>query len=134
MSFSRSAVVFLVPDPAAARDFFVDHLGCRVQVDLGWYVDLGHPDHPALTVDFVAEGHPSMPPGLGAAAGSVLALVVDDAQAEERRLLAAGVELLAGCRDEPWGQRHFFARTPGPVLEVVQQIDPDPAWLSANGL
>ncbi|MGX7824730.1 VOC family protein [Actinokineospora sp. 24-640] len=134
MRFTRFATVLMVEDVAACRDFFVERLGCAVTVDLGWFVDLAHESDPSFMVDFVTVGHPSMPAALGPAEGVVLALIVDDAEAEQARLTAAGVELLAECRDEPWGQRHFFARSPGPVVEFVQQIEPDAEWMSANGL
>ncbi len=136
MRFTRFATAFLVEDVAATRDFFVQHLGCTAVVDLGWYVDLGHGSSPEFVLDFVAHDHPSMPEGLRGrtAAGALLAFVVDDAEALAAELRAAGVPLLAECRDEPWGQRHFFARTPGPVVEFVQPIAPDPEWAAANGL
>ncbi|RLK55352.1 VOC family protein [Actinokineospora cianjurensis] len=135
MRFSRFAVAFMVDDPAACRDFFVHHLGATVTVDLGWYVDLGHPDDPSFMVDFVQRDHPAMPPQVRVTtAGTVLAFVVDDARALESELLAAGVQVVAGCRDEPWGQRHFFVASPGPVVEFVQQIAPDPVWMATNGL
>ncbi|GAA3054480.1 VOC family protein [Actinokineospora globicatena] len=135
MRFSRFATAFMVDDPAACRDFFVTHLGATVLVDLGWYVDIGHPSDPSFTIDFVHRDHAAMPDQVRTATtGTVLALVVDDAHDLESRLAAAGVEIIAECRDEPWGQRHFFIATPGPVVEFVQQIPPDQSWLAANGL
>ncbi|GLZ43376.1 VOC family protein [Actinokineospora sp. NBRC 105648] len=131
MRFSTFAAAFLVEDVAACRDFFVSHLGCAVAVDLGWYADLTHPSAPSFRLDFVTRGHPSMPVA-GQVGGAVLAFVVEDAAAVEIRLRDAGVEIIAPCRDEPWGQRHFFAASPGPVVEFVQPIEPDPEWISAN--
>ncbi|SDC60730.1 VOC family protein [Actinokineospora iranica] len=136
MRFTRFATAFMVEDTAACRDFFVDHLGCKVTVDLGWFVDLAHDSDPSFMVDFVQRGHESMPVGVreDGVNGTVLAFIVDDAQAVEDRLRAAGVEFVAGCRDEPWGQRHCFAASPGPVVEFIEMIEPDPEWMAAHGL
>ncbi|MBC6448980.1 VOC family protein [Actinokineospora xionganensis] len=68
-------------------------------------------------------------------AGTIFALVVEDAAAEEVRLRAAGAEIVKPGTDEPWGQRHFHVAVPGGLLlELVQMIAPDAAWLAANGL
>lgn len=135
MRFNRFATGVMVDDVAACRDFFVDHLGCEAAIDLGWYVDLVHGSDPSFMFDLVQRGHDSMPEGLRdePVAGMVLAFIVDDAEAEEARLRAAGVEIVAGCKDEPWGQRHFFVKSPGPVVELIQMIPPDPEWMKAHG-
>jgi uncharacterized glyoxalase superfamily protein PhnB len=67
--------------------------------------------------------------------GLVLAFRVADAAAEEARLRGAGVDIVAPVRDEPWGQRHFFAADPGGVLiDVVETIEPSPEWMAEHGL
>ncbi|SDD57715.1 VOC family protein [Actinokineospora iranica] len=99
-------------------------------MDLGWYVDLGHPSLPGFTADLVAVGHPANPPGLPAVSGSVMALVVEDVRAEIDRLVVAGVPVVQECRDEPWGQWHCYLWSLGPVMKLVQQIAD---CLAANG-
>jgi hypothetical protein len=43
------------------------------------------------------------------------------------------VPIVVEMVDEPYGQRHFFCADPGGVLiDVIQTIPPDPAWLKAN--
>ena len=54
--------------------------------------------------------------------GEVL-FVVDDADAEAERLRAAGVEVLSGPTDRPWGHRTLHVADPdGLVVELAQEI------------
>jgi uncharacterized glyoxalase superfamily protein PhnB len=64
----------------------------------------------------------------------VIGFVVADAAAEERRLRAAGVPILHDLVDEPFGQRHFLCTDPnGIVIDIIELIPPDPAWLASQG-
>ena len=64
----------------------------------------------------VTEGGPS---------GEV-AFVVNDVDAEARRLSAAGVEILSPPVDRPWGHRTLYVLDPdGHVVEFAQQIPRD---------
>lgn len=137
MQFSKFATAIMVEDVAATRDFLVEKLGFKVTVDLGWYVDFCHESAESFMFDIVQVDHESTPePYRGRpVAGTIFALVVEDAAAEEARLREAGAEIVKPCTDEPWGQRHFYVAVPGGLLlELVQMIAPDPAWLAANGL
>lgn len=58
----------------------------------------------------------------GGPAGEVLFLV-DDVDAEAERLRAAGVEILTGPVDRPWGHRTLHLLDPdGHVVELAQEI------------
>jgi uncharacterized glyoxalase superfamily protein PhnB len=60
----------------------------------------------------------------------VLTFEVDDAEEALREVQAPGVVPAVSLRDEPWGQWHFMVRDPAGVgVDVVQPIDPDPAFL-----
>jgi lactoylglutathione lyase len=49
--------------------------------------------------------------------------VVPDVDAQANRLLAAGVELLSGPADRPWGHRTLHVGDPdGFVVELAQEI------------
>jgi catechol 2,3-dioxygenase-like lactoylglutathione lyase family enzyme len=137
MQFSKFATAVLVEDVAAARDFLVEKLGFKVTVDLGWYADFCHESSESFMFDLVQADHESTPePYRGRpVTGTILALVVEDATGEEARLREAGADIVSPNKDEPWGQRHFYVAVPGGLLlEIVQMIAPDPAWLAANGL
>lgn len=59
----------------------------------------------------------------GTAPTGEIAFVVDDVDAEAARLRAAGVELLSGPVDRPWGQRTVHLADPdGNVIEFAQTV------------
>lgn len=132
-----SATVFST-DTAAVRDFYVDLFGLDVASDIGWFVSLARPGG-RWEVCIWDPGHVSVPEAARASAaagvGPLLAFVVDDVDAVERAARDRGAEVLGPAVDEPWGQRHVFVRDPaGTVVDVVEIIAPDPAWLAANGI
>lgn len=137
MQFSLFGAALAAADPRASADWFADHFGFVVGVDLGWYVNTQHPQHPSLSVDFVADDQESWPEAMRSrpVSGALLAFLVEDVDAEEARLRAAGVDLVLDLVTEPWGQRRFQVAGPSGVLvEVLQAVAPDPEWLAANGL
>jgi SAM-dependent MidA family methyltransferase len=85
---------YLCDDPRAAADWFVEHIGFELGVDLGWYVNTQHPGHKNFSLDFVARDHGSSPEGLRGreVAGALVAFLVPDVEAEEKRLREAGLE------------------------------------------
>jgi lactoylglutathione lyase len=55
-----------------------------------------------------------------------VAFLVDDVDGEARRLRAAGVDVLSGPVDRPWGQRTFHLLDPdGHVVELAQELPRD---------
>lgn len=137
MQFSLFGAALAAADPRASADWLAEHFGFVVGVDLGWYVNTQHPQHPSLSVDFVAHDQESWPEAMRSrpVSGALLAFLVEDVDAEEARLRAAGVDLVLELVTEPWGQRRFQVAGPSGVLvEVLQAVAPDPEWLTANGL
>ena len=137
MRFTKFGTALLSHDVAASTRFYVDHFGFTALVDLGWYVSLQHPQHPDFTLDFVERGHESMPPDFRfqETGGTLLGFLVEDARAEEATLREHGIPIAAPLRDEPWGQRRFNVWSPeGALIEVLQNIAPDPEWMAAQGL
>jgi catechol 2,3-dioxygenase-like lactoylglutathione lyase family enzyme len=134
MRADRLSTMLLCRDVAASRDFYADLLGFRVTTDIGWFVSLEH-ETGSFELCLIDHDHESLPEaGRVPVAGVGLALMVADARAEEARLRDAGVPIAGPCVDEPWGQRHFFATDPaGALVDVVEQIAPDPEWMTANG-
>jgi catechol 2,3-dioxygenase-like lactoylglutathione lyase family enzyme len=110
---------------ADCRRFWVGRLGFAVAFEASWFLLLTSGG--GRSVAFMTPDHPSTPPGRENFAGSglLLTLEVDDVDAEHARLAAAGVEILHGPVDEPWGQRRFLLRDPAGVwVDVVQQTAP----------
>ena len=138
MQFQRWALMLLCSDVHAARDFYVQHLDLEVNADIGWFVGLQRRDRPreAFELSLCEAGHASIPPALDRkpTRGLVLAFEVDNVDAAFEQLEAANIPILARPKDEPWGQRHFFAAAPdGVALDIFQSCEPDPAWMKENG-
>ena len=137
MRFNLMGTALNSDDPTASGNWFAEHFGFKVNIDLGWYVNTQHPDHPTISLDFMRRGHDSMPEALRdkALSGTLVAFLVEDVDAEEQRLREAGVEIVLPLHTEPWGQRRFQVAGPDNVfVEVLQLVAPDPAWLAENGL
>lgn len=135
MQVTQIGTAYAVGDPTAAGQWFEQQLGFGVLVDLGWYVSTQHPDHPELRIDFVRSDHETWPAPVPGVVGAMLALVVTDVDAEHERLVAGGATVLKPLVTEPWGQRRVQVAGPGGlIVELVQPVDPDPAWMAAQGL
>ncbi|WAS94712.1 VOC family protein [Nannocystis punicea] len=129
--------VVAAENPTASARWFEEHFGFEVGIDIGWYVNTRHPDHPNVSLDFVQRDHHSWPLTTRGkqVVGSLMALLVEDVDAEHARLGRAGLEIVLPLVTEPWGQRRFQVVAPdGLLVEVLQAVAPDPAWLAANGL
>ncbi|MFE5208979.1 VOC family protein [Streptomyces sp. NPDC056600] len=137
MQVTMVGTAYAAKDPAAAAAWFAEHFGFTVNIDLGWYVNTQHPRHPQYSLDFVRADHESWPKATRGreVVGALLAFLVEDVDAEHRRLASAGLEVVMDLVTEPWGQRRFQVAGPdGLLVEVLQPVAPDPEWLKANGL
>ncbi len=109
-----------------SHSFYETHFGLRPVFVADWYVHLAHPEQPSLQLGLVAAGHESIPAGPQEPNRSaIVTMQVDDVDAAYDALRHANVPVLAEPRDEPWGQRHFFAIDSGGfVVDVVMPIEP----------
>lgn len=65
--------------------------------------------------------------------GTLLAFLVDDVDAEQRRLREAGLDIVLPLVTEPWGQRRFQVMGPDElVVEVLQAVEASPQWLAEH--
>ena len=121
-------VLFVVDDPAACRQFYVDHFGFEVEIDIGWYVVLTSGSERPMGLGFLQAGHPTQPerhwtPTSGS---RFVTFEVDDVDPIAARLVAAGLDIDVPLRDERWGQRHLIVRDPaGNGVDIVKNIAPD---------
>lgn len=123
-----------VPDVEATAQFYERHLGFTRVFGIDWYVQLRATSDYPFEIAIIAQDHDSVPlSGQGTSRNTILSFYVDDAAAEEKRLIAAGVPVVQPLRDEVFGQRHFIAADPNGILvDIITQIEPDPEWLAAN--
>lgn len=137
MDVTTVGMAVAAEDPTASAAWFTDHFGFQVGVDLGWYVSTQHAGHANLSLDFLRRDNEAWPEAARgtAVSGTLLAFLVDDVDAEHRRLAAAGLAVVLPLVTEPWGQRRFQVAAPdGLVVEVLQMVAPDQAWLADNGI
>ncbi len=114
-------------------DFYCEHLGFRTVAECDFYVQLAHPSGAQISVLRHELDGPS--PELVSATdgrGFWLNLDVADADAEFRRLSAAGLEIVSPPEDKPWGDRMFVVRDPNRVLIALAHRTPSNAPLDTR--
>jgi uncharacterized glyoxalase superfamily protein PhnB len=119
-------VSLTVEDVPASSAFLIAHLGFREQMAADGFASLSR-DDAAMDVIFLRRGIEVLPEGFRDqhAAGVIVALVVDDLDAELARLTSEGVQITMGLREEEWGERLFQITDPnGVVIELVQWVEP----------
>lgn len=120
-------VILYVDDLASSVSFYRDALGLEFRFEEAGYAEfatgaakfalLERSRLPDLLGAQTGSGRPSGSPG-----GEVLFLV-EDVDGEAARLTSAGVEILSGPIDRPWGHRTLHLLDPeGHVVELAQEI------------
>ncbi|MGX1307437.1 catechol 2,3-dioxygenase-like lactoylglutathione lyase family enzyme [Amorphus suaedae] len=113
MTVRRIVANLAAADPAAAAPFYRDVLGLDVLMDLGWIVTYGSAAAMPVQVSVMSEGGSGTPV-------PDLSIEVDDLDAVLARLAAAGIDLVYGPADEPWGVRRVFVRDPlGRLVNIL---------------
>lgn len=114
MAVRRIVANIAAPDPAKARAFYEDLLGLELVMDFGWILTFASdelPGRPQLSV--MSEGGSGTPV-------PDLSIEVDDVDEVYGRAIAAGLEVIHGIVDEPWGVRRFFVRDPfGKIVNIL---------------
>jgi uncharacterized glyoxalase superfamily protein PhnB len=125
-----SAISLTVDDVRASAKFLADHFGFSERMADDGFASLSHngPHHAqSLDIIFLRTGIEVLPDDLRErrAAGVIVAFVVDDLEAEEARLRAAGVPITVPIREESWGERLFMVTDPnGVIYELVSWVQP----------
>jgi uncharacterized glyoxalase superfamily protein PhnB len=106
------------------RDFYTRLFGCQVlhEAEGGWFVllKLGDSELGFMKPNQASQAAIFRPAFAGQ--GLWIAVDVEDADAEYRRLRALGVTIELDLRDEPWGDRHFVVVDPNGIgVDVVQR-------------
>jgi uncharacterized glyoxalase superfamily protein PhnB len=126
MQTSTAAAISLnVEDVGASRDFFTRHVGFAEKMAADGFVSMARPDV-GYNLIFLRQGLSTLQPEAlkhSHVAGVILALVVDDVDAEEARLRAEGVPITTPLQTEPWGERFFQVTDPnGVIVQFVQWV------------
>jgi catechol 2,3-dioxygenase-like lactoylglutathione lyase family enzyme len=108
--------------PDLCREFYIDFLGMKVAMDLGWLVTYASPSNPTAQIN-VARGD-----GAGAASPSLsITIEVDDVDAMHTQAVFRGYPIAKQPTNEPWGVRRFFVHDPNGVLINIMSHLPPPA-------
>ena len=99
-----------------SRAFYVDFLGLKLGMDLGFVMTFISPNNPTAQISVVRdEGASTLQPNM-----SVEVADVDEAHAQAIRHC---LEIVYPLTDEPWGVRRFFVVDPnGTVLNILSHM------------
>lgn len=99
-------------DQDKAEAFYGGILGLELLMDHGWFRTYGSDETMQVQVSFGSQGE--VPD---------LSIEVDNLDETLARFQQAGVEILYGPVDEPWGVRRFFVHDPfGKLLNILQHL------------
>jgi lactoylglutathione lyase len=116
MTVRRIVANLAAADPARVRAFYEQLLDLEVVMDLGWIVTLASKTSAAPQLSIASEGGSGTPV-------PDLSIEVDDIDAVYRHALAAGLEIVYGITDEPWGVRRFYLRDPlGRLVNILSHL------------
>jgi len=92
-----------------SRAFYVDFLGLKVGMDLGWVVTFVSRSNPTAQISVMRDDNPStLMPNV-----SVEVAHVDEVHA---RATERGLQIVHPLTDEPWGIRRFLVVDPNGVI------------------
>jgi catechol 2,3-dioxygenase-like lactoylglutathione lyase family enzyme len=117
LQFPPMTVRRIVPDIKSkhldeSRVFYVDFLGLKVEMDLGWVVAFVSPSNPTAQITVMRDDNPStLLPNI-----SIEVADVDEVHA---RAIERGLQVVYPLTDEPWGVRRFFVRDLNRVIVKV---------------
>ncbi|MEU4046068.1 VOC family protein [Streptomyces antibioticus] len=126
MQITASTVSLTVDDVAASQQFFTTHLGYTEQAAAEGFASLARQDG-AVDIVLLARGTQVLPADQRDqhAGGLILAFTVTDVREEEKRLIAAGVDITMPLREETWGERLFQITDPnGVIVQFVEWAAP----------
>ncbi len=112
------------PDPAGLAQWYVDHLGFRINYQYDAFFFVKAPNGTMLEI-IPAEG--DKPANLPKTPGiRHLAIAVDDFDAAHAQLKAAGVQFLGEPYDNQGNRLVFFADRDGNILHLIHRAQPLP--------
>ncbi|MFC7489692.1 MULTISPECIES: VOC family protein [unclassified Knoellia] len=131
MEFSSFTVSLNVVDVEASASWTKQHLGFTEAMAADGFVALQH-EQTGTSIVYLRVGLSTFKPAsaAGPANGLLLALTVDDIDAQYGRLQAEGVSIVTPIETEPWGERYFQMADPnGVIYQLVQWVEPtDPQY------
>ena len=113
MTVTRIIANLAAPDPIALAKFYEETFDLDMPFDMGWIAFLNSNATQKIELHTASEG------GAGTEL-PVISIGVDDLDATEAAVRAAGAEVVYGPVAEAWGLRRFFFRDPaGNLVNVL---------------
>jgi predicted enzyme related to lactoylglutathione lyase len=113
MAVTRIIANLRAPDPTALAQFYKQVFDLDLPLDMGWITFLTRDTTQKIELHAASEG------GSGTDL-PVISIGVDNLEATEAAVRAAGAEVVYGPTTEAWGLRRFFFRDPaGNLVNVV---------------
>ena len=113
MAVTRIVANLAAPDPMGLAKFYADVFELNLPFDMGWIAFLSREATQKIELHTACEG------GSGTQL-PVISIGVDNLDATEAAVRAAGAEVVYGPATEEWGLRRFFFRDPaGNLINVV---------------
>ena len=117
MTVRRIVPNIAADDPDRARRFYADLLDLEVVMDHGWILTFASAASARPQLSVASEGDSGTPV-------PDVSIEVEDVDQIHQRAVAAGLEIVYGIADEPWGVRRFFLRDPfGKILNILSHAD-----------
>ncbi len=135
MEVKNIGFVILSDDVKAASSFYTTHFGFNALIVLDWFASHEHEAYKGVYFDIIKKGHESAGHALlnESTKGTMIALIVENAEKEFIRLTKEGVSMAMATKEEPWGQKRFQVYAPdGVIVEIIEQIAPDMEWMKNN--
>ncbi|MFN0072228.1 MAG: VOC family protein [Chloroflexota bacterium] len=131
MEVTAAAISLNVNDVTASAEFAMRHFGFTESMSADGFVSLTRPDL-GFNLIFLRTGLATFKPERlrgHHADGLLIALVVNDIDAQYSRLQAEGVPITTPIETEPWGERFFQVTDPnGITIQLVQwMVEPSAA-------
>jgi|TARA_R110002020_G_scaffold474460_1_gene705920 predicted enzyme related to lactoylglutathione lyase len=113
MAVTRIIANLRAPDPTALAQFYKQVFDLDLPLDMGWITFLTRDTTQKIELHTASQG------GSGTDL-PVISIGVDNLEATEAAVRAAGAEVVYGPTTEAWGLRRFFFRDPaGNLVNVV---------------
>lgn len=129
MRVTASAVSLNVDDVVASASFVKRHFGFTEDMSADGFVSLSRKDV-GFQLIYLRKGLATLKPESlkhQRAEGTLVVFVVDDVDAEYRRLQEEGVAVLTPIETESWGERYFqVADANGVIIQLVQWVQAPP--------
>lgn len=124
MNITSFSVSLTVNNVKISSDFLIKHFGFKEKMSADGFASLIH-ETSGINVIYMQTGIKVLPEFLRnvSVAGTILAFVTINLEAEEERLRLAGVPISMPLQTEEWGEKLFMVTDPnGVVIEVVEWI------------